>query len=174
MKLSNVKRGDIYYASLDPVIGSEQGDTRPVLIVQNDVGNTHSPTTQIVPLTTQTQKGKLPVHVRISKSCGLATDSIALIEQLRTVDKSRLDAYVGRITTKEQEAIDSALSVSVGIKGKKGTELAERTLCYRCKSNYESGGYRLVKRGRQENKEECDICQVGMGFNYAVFEKGGA
>jgi len=110
-----IKRGDIYYADLDQTIGSEQSGTRPSLVVQNDLGNRHSPTTQIVPLTTRHKKASLPTHVRLSPACGLDTTSIALIEQLRTIDKSRLDAYVGRISTSEQTAVNRALVISLGL-----------------------------------------------------------
>ena len=108
-------RGNIYYADLGKTTGSEQSGVRPSLIVQNDVGNLHSPTTQIVPLTTQRKKVRQPTHVCISSACGLDTPSIALIEQLRTIDKSRLDAYIGRISPNEQTAIDKALAISVGL-----------------------------------------------------------
>jgi len=108
-----IKRGDIYYADLDPVIGSEQGGTRPVLIVQNDIGNKHSPTVIIIPLTSS-NKARLPTHVRIKRTGGLFTDSTALCEQVRTIDKSRLDGYLGRIGTGEQIAVDGAFAVSVG------------------------------------------------------------
>jgi len=110
-----ITRGDIYYADLGKTIGSEQSGVRPSLIVQNNAGNRHSPTTQIVPLTTQRKKSSLPTHVRISSACGLDTASIALIEQLRTVDKSRLDAYVGRISQSEQTAVNRALVISIGL-----------------------------------------------------------
>ena len=113
--MMNVSRGDIFYADLNPAQGSEQGGVRPVLIVQNDAGNTHSPTVVVVPLTTKTGKSRLPTHVRISQSCGLDADSLALTEQIRTIDRSRLDGYVGRIGTDEQIAIDKALAASVGL-----------------------------------------------------------
>jgi len=95
---ANVKRGDIYCTNLNPVVRSVQGNMRPVIIVQNDTGNAHSPTTQIVLLTAQTQKGRLPTHVPISKGHGLTVDSIALVKQLRTIDKSRLRSYIGAVT----------------------------------------------------------------------------
>ena len=168
----NVKRGDIYYADLNPVVGSEQGNMRPVIIVQNDTGNAHSPTTQIIPLTAQTQKGRLPTHVPISKTHGLTVDSIALIEQLRTIDKSRLGSYIGSIGAKEQSAIDKALFVSFGIKNSYKLQFAERTLCPRCKSEYETSGYIFAKQGWQESKESCDYCQVGRGWNYLIIHGG--
>ena len=115
MNSPQIKRGDIFYVDLSPAQGSEQDGYRPSIIAQNDVGNTHSPTTQIIPLTTQDKKRTLPTHVTISKLCGLETESTALVEQLRTVDKSRLGEYVGRITPAEQLAIDKAIAISVGL-----------------------------------------------------------
>ena len=114
---NKIKRGDLFFADLDPTIGSEQGGFRPVLIVQNDKGNTHSPTTQIVPLSAQTQKKRLPTHVRISRTCGLDYDSLALCEQLRTIDKSRFDGFVGRISSSEQATVNQALAVSLALGG---------------------------------------------------------
>ena len=105
MKL--IKRGDIYFARLNPVIGSEQGDLRPVLIVQNDVGNKHSPTVIIVPLTCNLEKKPLPTHVFITQTGDLEYKSLALAEQVRTIDRSRLSRYIGRIDMDEQSAIFS-------------------------------------------------------------------
>ena len=116
----NIKRGDIYYATLDPVVGSEQGDTRPCVVVQNAMGNLHSPTVVIVPLTRKMKKNHLPTHVLISQSRGLGADSLALTEQIRTIDRSRLGGYVGQISAVEQTAIDKALSICVGLKKKEG------------------------------------------------------
>jgi mRNA interferase MazF len=110
-----ILRGEIYYANLNPVVGSEQGGTRPVLVLSNDIGNAHSPTVVVAPLTKQTKRHRLPVHVRIPKSCGLDADSLALAEQIRTIDRSRLGKFVGRIGIYEQAAIDNALAVSVGL-----------------------------------------------------------
>ena len=115
MNTLQIKRGDIYYVVLDSVVGSEQDGIRPSIIVQNDVGNLHSPTTQIIPMTTQMKKHHLPTHVIISQSCGMDESSMALAEQLRTVDKSRLGAFVGRINQAEQFAIDKAVAISVGL-----------------------------------------------------------
>jgi len=107
-----IKRGDIYYADLNPVVGSEQGGTRPVLVIQNNVGNKHSPTVMIVPLTSS-NKAYLPTHVRISRTGGLVSDSTALCEQVRTIDKSRLDGHIGRIDSDTLETVSGALSVSM-------------------------------------------------------------
>ena len=90
----SVKRGEIYYADLSPVVGSEQGGIRPVLIVQNDVGNRHSPTVIAAAITSRHEKAKLPTHIDLSAvTCGLAKDSVVLLEQIRTIDKRRLRAY---------------------------------------------------------------------------------
>ncbi|MCL2547028.1 MAG: type II toxin-antitoxin system PemK/MazF family toxin [Oscillospiraceae bacterium] len=113
--INTIKRGEIYYADLNPVFGSEQGDTRPVLITQNDIGNKHSPTLVVVPLTTKVKKNMMPTHVLIPQSCGLEIDSLALTEQIRTIDRSRLGSYIGRIGAEEQAAIDKALAVSIGL-----------------------------------------------------------
>ena len=94
----NVKRGDIYYADLSPVVGSEQGGIRPVLIVQNDVGNRYSPTVIAAAITSQREKANLPTHIKVNAdSCGLAKDSIVLLEQVRTIDKQRLMERMGSL-----------------------------------------------------------------------------
>lgn len=112
-----VKRGDIYYADLSPVIGSEQGGVRPVLIVQNDVGNKYSPTVIAAAITSQKDKAKLPTHIEVSgNSCGLAKDSIVLLEQIRTLDKKRLKERMGMLDGNAMDQINQALSVSFGLK----------------------------------------------------------
>lgn len=111
-----VKRGDIYYADLSPVIGSEQGGIRPVLIVQNDVGNKYSPTVIAAAITSQKYKTSLPTHISVNSSeCGLAKDSIVLLEQVRTIDKARLKEHMGALDITEMNKIDKALSVSFGL-----------------------------------------------------------
>ncbi len=111
-----IQRGDIYYANLMPVIGSEQGGIRPVLIIQNNVGNHHSPTV-IAAAITGYIKGKCqPTHVRLKgAACGLFRDSTVLLEQLRTLDKSRLGEYVGSVGEDKMQEVDTALNVSVGL-----------------------------------------------------------
>jgi len=110
-----IKRGDMYYADLNPVVGSEQGDNRPVLVVQNDLGNKHSPTIVVVPITCNLSKKPLPTHVIIPRIYGLDADSLALAEQIRTIDRSRIREHIGRISDKTQSKIDSAIAISVGI-----------------------------------------------------------
>ena len=111
-----VKRGDIYYADLRPVVGSEQGGIRPVLIVQNDVGNRHSPTVIAAAITSQTGKARLPTHIPLSAAkCGLEKDSVVLLEQIRTIDKQRLKERMGKLDDRLMTKVDSALAVSVGL-----------------------------------------------------------
>lgn len=112
----NIKRGEIYYADLSPVIGSEQGGVRPVLIVQNDVGNRYSPTVIAAAITSQRDKTELPTHIKVSADgCGLARDSIVLLEQVRTIDKRRLKERMGSLDVGAMDMVDKALSVSFGL-----------------------------------------------------------
>lgn len=116
--MSTVRRGDIYYADLSPVIGSEQGGMRPVLIVQNDTGNKHSPTVIAAAITSQVGKARLPTHIELSgQSCGLSRDSVILLEQIRTIDKSRLRERMGRLDDPLMNEVDNAIAVSFGLEG---------------------------------------------------------
>ena len=111
-----VKRGDMYYADLSPVIGSEQGGIRPVLIIQNDVGNKYSPTVIAAAITSQTGKSRLPTHININSSeYGLVKNSVILTEQIRTIDKSRLLEKIGQIDPATMHQVNSALGVSFGL-----------------------------------------------------------
>lgn len=111
-----MKRGDIYRADLDPVVGSEQGGIRPVLIVQNDRGNQHSPTVIVAAITTRRKKTTLPVHVEITAAeSGLTRDSVVLTEQVRTLEKTRLTRYLGTLDEDAMKRIDRALGVSLKI-----------------------------------------------------------
>ena len=111
-----VKRGDIFYADLSPVVGSEQGGLRPVLIVQNDVGNKYSPTIIIAAITSQITKAKLPTHIELSASqFGLKKDSVVLLEQIRTLDKLRLQSFITHLPDSFMDKIDNALLISLGL-----------------------------------------------------------
>ena len=112
----NIRRGDIYYADLSPVVGSEQGGIRPVLIVQNNVGNRFSPTVIAAAITSRRSKANLPTHIPInSGSSGLAKDSVVLLEQVRTIDKRRLKEKMGAIDQRAMNAVDNAISISFGL-----------------------------------------------------------
>ncbi len=111
-----VKRGDIFYADLSPVVGSEQGGLRPVLIVQNDVGNRYSPTVIAAAITSQVTKAKLPTHIGVyAESYGLAKDSVILLEQMRTIDKTRLKEKMGHLDENIMCKVNDAISVSLGL-----------------------------------------------------------
>ncbi|GAV21952.1 type II toxin-antitoxin system PemK/MazF family toxin [Carboxydothermus pertinax] len=111
-----IRRGDIFYANLSPVVGSEQGGTRPVLILQNDIGNLYSPTTIIAAITSQINKAKLPTHVEIpAKESGLEKDSVILLEQIRTIDKSRLKEKVSSLNKELMRKVNQALEISLGL-----------------------------------------------------------
>lgn len=112
----NVRRGDIYYADLSPVIGSEQGGLRPVLIVQNDVGNKYSPTVIAAAITSRMTKARLPTHIDVfGEKVGLAKDSVILLEQIRTIDKARLKEKMGHLDAQAMSMVNNAITISFGL-----------------------------------------------------------
>lgn len=112
-----VRRGDIYFADLSPVVGSEQGGVRPVLIVQNDMGNKHSPTVICAAITSQMNKAKLPTHIALSSAAyAIPKDSVILLEQIRTIDKQRLKEKVCRLDDTMMKQVDQSLLISLGLK----------------------------------------------------------
>ena len=118
----NIRRGDIYYADLSPVVGSEQGGLRPVLIVQNDIGNRYSPTVIAAAITSRTTKNRLPTHIDVyAARTGLAKDSVILLEQIRTLDKTRLREKMGHLDDSAMSRVNEAIGVSFGL----GTSAAE-------------------------------------------------
>jgi mRNA interferase MazF len=111
-----IKRGEIYFAQLNPVVGSEQGGIRPVLVVQNDIGNQYSPTTIILAITSQINKAKLPTHVELkAKTYGMERDSVALAEQIRTIDKARLKQRLAVLDEETMQKVDKAIAISLGL-----------------------------------------------------------
>lgn len=116
MAKHRIKRGDVYYADLSPVVGSEQGGVRPVLILQNDVGNHHSPTVIVAAITAQMQKKRMPTHVQLTgDDSPLTHDSVILMEQLRTIDKQRLKDRIAHLSAEIMAKVDRALTISVGL-----------------------------------------------------------
>lgn len=115
-----VRRGEIYYADLSPVVGSEQGGVRPVLIVQNDVGNKYSPTVIAAAITSQKEKNRLPTHIDLApENCGLTRESVVLLEQIRTLDKKRLREKMGCLDDDAMTEVNRALSISFGLGGQR-------------------------------------------------------
>lgn len=110
-----IRRGDLFYADLNPVVGSEQGGIRPVLVIQNDVGNHFSPTVVAAAITSRKVKNSLPTHILLENVPGLAPTSLLLLEQLRTIDRKRLRGYIGRISKEKMLEVDAALAISIGI-----------------------------------------------------------
>lgn len=111
-----IKRGELYYADLSPVVGSEQGGIRPVLIVQNDIGNKYSPTVIAAAITSKLEKAKMPTHIELSQlEYGLEKDSVVLLEQIRTIDKTRLRDKIGEISEQKMNQVNKAIMISLGV-----------------------------------------------------------
>ncbi|MBQ7836411.1 MAG: type II toxin-antitoxin system PemK/MazF family toxin [Clostridia bacterium] len=120
----NIRRGDIYYADLSPVVGSEQGGLRPVLIVQNDIGNKYSPTVIAAAITSKLGKTKLPTHIDVfADKVGLQRDSVVLLEQIRTIDKTRLKEKMGHLDDAVMHRVDEAITVSFGLGNRERTDI---------------------------------------------------
>ena len=165
-----MKRGEIYHADLNPVFGSEQGGYRPVLIIQNNRGNQHSPTVIVAAITSQ-PKTKLPTHVPINGIRGLEKESFVLLEQIRTVDKRRLDDYVGRLNRDQMNRVEKALRTSMEIK--KLDKPVLMCLCPMCaKPFYNSKEHFIIRADRDQTiKETCMFCNVRQGYDYLVRKK---
>lgn len=184
-----VLRGQMYYADLDPVIGSEQGGTRPVLVIQNNVGNSFSPTIIIAPITTRVKKLRQPTHIGIPPFFGLPKSSMAMLEQIRTIDKSRLGDYVGCLDDDVMDYIDEALGISVGLQDPIGGERTQGqrpadephddvpdemvlTLCGTCLRQFIYSPEHIVRRiDRTQTKEPCMYCHVRDGYDYRIIHK---
>lgn len=166
-----ILRGDLYYAYLSPVVGSEQGGNRPVVILQNDLGNRYSPTV-IVAAITGRKKIKLPTHVTLDDVSNLERDSMVLLEQLRTIDKRRLKDYLGALDEATMKEIDKSLSVSIGLKKRKDTPLL-LCLCSTCASQFYNNPEYFVHRLDQEQKEKelCMYCNIRRGYDYCIRKK---
>lgn len=165
-----IQRGEIYHANLNPIFGSEQGGYRPVLIIQNNRGNRHSPTVIIAAITSR-PKTKLPTHVLVSGIEGLAKDSFVLLEQIRTLDKQRLDGYVGKLNKEQMMKVDKALRSSTGIK--KLDKPILMCLCPVCaKPFYDSKEHFIIRADQaQRIKDICMFCNTRKGYDYLIRKK---
>lgn len=168
--MDEIKRGNLYIADLDPVKGSEQGGHRPVLIVQNDAGNRHSPTVIIAAITSQ-KKPNQPAHVCLRGVEVLPKDSMVLMEQIRTIDKSRLEEYIGKIGWELMEKVDRALRISVDLKKQEPMLL---TLCPKCAAQFYNSPSHHIKKAQeyQKIKEVCMFCNVRRGIDYYIYPRG--
>jgi mRNA interferase MazF len=177
--LSKIKRGEMYYADLDPAIGSEQSGIRPVVIVSNDVGNRHSPTIIVAAITSQPKKKKLPTHCPLPAENGLEHPSQVLLEQVRTLDKSRLQDYIGTLEESDMKGIGRALAVSMGLTDMKNTDGSGfntllLTLCDACVRQFFDSPGHIVRRANQNQrfKEPCMYCSDKSGWNYEITRRG--
>jgi mRNA interferase MazF len=187
-KPAQVIRGQMYFADLNPVVGSEQGGIRPVVVVQNNVGNTHSPTIIVAPITTQVKKTWLPTHIGIPSVFGLPQQSMAMLEQIRTIDRERFGEYVGCLDDDAMGQIDKALGISVGLnevttndrpirreshdQPKEAPEEMVLTLCGPCLQQFISSPEHIVKRVTpMQEKEPCMYCNVRSGYDYRIIRR---
>lgn len=167
-------RGEIYFADLEQGIGSEQEGYRPVVIIQNDVGNRHSPTVIVAAVTSRKEtREKLPTHFYVGEESGLERPSVVMLEQLRTLDKQRLDKYVGRLDQKKLSELDYALAISLDLKHHIPDALI-MSLCSVCADNFRNTGAYFLRRvdPGQIQKEKCTYCDQRRGFDYIVVKKG--
>lgn len=166
-------RGDMYYADLGKCIGSEQEGYRPVVIIQNNVGNKHSPTVIIASITSKRDaKAKLPTHYLIGAEDGLEMPSLVLLEQLRTIDKRRLSSFIGHLSEKHIQGINHALAVSVGLIESIPNKLI-LCLCRTCAENFYGSGAFVLRRVNADQTEQdtCTYCNSRKGFDYEITRK---
>ena len=166
-------RGDMYFADLGQGIGSEQAGNRPVVIIQNDVGNRHSPTVIVAAITTRKEnREKLPTHYYLGPGNGLERPSVVLLEQLRTIDKQRLDKYVGRLDKKQLAELDYALAISLDLKHHIPDAII-MSLCGVCADNFRNTGAYFLRRvdPNQTAKETCTYCNRRRGYDFVVISK---
>lgn len=165
-----IGRGQVRYALLEPVLGCEQGGRRPVIVVSNDMGNRYGRTVVVVPVTTGAKPG-LPTHVQLGGHAGLRQGSIALCEQVRTVDKRRLVRLVGRLDARAMSLVDAALEVALGLA--KGAELI--VLCPKCAASFRDAGAFSLRRTDPDAlpREACTVCSTKLGVEYVLSAKRG-
>ncbi len=172
-----VKWGEIYYCDFGKSKGSVQAKLRPVLIIQNNVGNENGPTTVVAAISSVIKKMYMPTHIVLDKTCGLKEKSIVMLEQIRTVDKAtELKECIGKIQdTETKEAIKRGLAIELGVIEipKKNTQRITLTLCPKCRKDFLCNpGYLLRRKHKyQEPKDQCDVCRLSSGFDYIVQKK---
>ena len=166
-------RGDLYYADLGKGVGSEQQDRRPVVIIQNNIGNKHSPTVIVASITSKIgAKAKLPTHYYIGTDCGLELPSVILLEQLRTIDKRRMDGYIGRLSQKHIDGINHALAISLDLVNKLNDALI-MSLCPVCEQHFRNtGSYHVYHLNPEQTvKDTCTYCNKRRVFDCVIIRK---
>lgn len=169
-------RGDIYYARLNPVEGSEQGGVRPVLVIQNNKGNKHGSTVIVAPITAKGKKYYLPTHVKLPKKTDLPQRSMVLLEQIRTLDKRRLREYVGHTQEAEMKKIDQGIRASLAIpdEQKKAEPEGKRLcLCPNCANQFYSSPDHVIRRaeGKQAENSICEYCEFEPGLDFIIINR---
>ena len=171
---NEIHRGDIFYADLSPAIGSEQDGFRPVLIIQNDVGNNHSPTVIVAPISSQIKKVEQPTHVLLPSELELPEESMVLLEQIRTVDKARLDSYITTADDKTMRTVNKAIRISLGLVPNKSTQQNKRLtlcLCPTCASAFYQSKDHYIRRVDlyAKTKEPCDFCRIRRSYDFTIY-----
>ena len=173
MYTNEIHRGDIFYADLSPVIGSEQDGFRPVLIIQNDVGNNHSPTVIVAPISSQIKKVEQPTHVLLPSELELPEESMVMLEQIRTVDRARLDSYIATADDNTMRTVNKAIRISLGLVTNKSAQHSKRLtlcLCPTCASAFYQSKDHYIRRVNlsAKTKEPCDFCRVRRGYDFTI------
>ena len=172
-QLNEIRRGDIFFADLNPVRGSEQGGLRPVLVIQNNIGNRHSPTVIIAPITSKLKKNALPTHVGLPKDIGLPAKSMVLLEQVRTIDKSRLSNYIAALDDEIMDYVDGALGISLALDDPSAEDHPDEMtlcLCPTCAAQFYNSPDHIIRRvdPLRDLKDDCTYCQVRQGYDYLI------
>lgn len=172
-QLNEIRRGDIFFADLNPVRGSEQGGLRPVLVIQNNIGNRHSPTVIIAPITSKLKKNGLPTHVGLPRDIGLPAKSMVLLEQVRTIDKSRLSNYIAALDDEIMDYVDGALGISLALDDPSTEDHPDEMtlcLCPTCAAQFYNSPDHIIRRvdPLRDLKDDCTYCQVRQGYDYLI------
>ncbi len=172
-QLNEIRRGDIFFADLNPVRGSAQGGLRPLLVIQNNIGNRHSPTVIIAPITSKLKKNALPTHVGLPRDIGLPAKSMVLLEQVRTIDKSRLSNYIAALDDEIMDYVDGALGISLALDDPSTEDHPDEMtlcLCPTCAAQFYNSPDHIIRRvdPLRDLKDDCTYCQVRQGYDYLI------
>jgi len=174
MNANKIYRGDILYADLSPVVGSEEDGFRPVLVIQNNAGNKYSPTVIIAPISSQIKKTELPTHVLLPSHLALPEKSMVMLEQIRTLDKDRLDGYIDTVDDSTMRSVNKAIKVSLGLipqKTPSNSDALTLCLCPTCASYFYRSRDYFIRRADPlcRTKEACDYCRLRQGYDFNIY-----
>ena len=179
MNTNEIHRGDIFYADLSPTIGCEQDGFRPVLVIQNDIGNDYSPTVVVAPISSQIKKVQLPTHVILPPELNLPEESMVMLEQIRTLDRVRLEDFIGKADCETMRSVNKAIQVSLGLippRAKPRPEPLILCLCSTCASSFYHSKDHNIRRvdPATKKKEPCDYCRLRLGYDYTISSRKGS